>query len=159
MVGRGNKEAAKSSLIKLYSAMKKHPKTYLYNLPKSKNNKENLRLLRLILHADYLKVDFGYYTTDYYIKGGWVRIAQDSFVRDNSSKKIYKLIRAENIPIAPSVHSFNSSNEWMFFSLIFEPIPFTLKQFDLIEVEPGAATDFNFYNIVLDSKNAMELLS
>jgi hypothetical protein len=103
-------------------------------------------------------VDFGYYTTNYYIKGGWVRIAQDSFVRDNSSKKIYKLIRAENIPIAPSVHSFNSTNEWMFFSLIFEPIPFTLKQFDLIEVEPGAPTDFNFYNIAIDSKNAMELL-
>lgn len=138
--------------------MKKKSKTFVYNLPKNKNNHDNLRLLRVIIHSEYLKVDFGYYATSYYIKGGWVRIAQDSFVRDKSNNKIYKLLRAENIPIAPTVHSFNSSNEWMFFSLIFEPVPFNIKAFDLIEVEPGEPTDFNFYNIMLNTKSAMELL-
>jgi hypothetical protein len=159
MVGRRNKNAAKILYAKLPIAMKKKSITYLFNLPKNKNNQENLRLLRVIIHPEYLKVDFGYYATSYYIKGGWVRIAQDSFVRDTSNNKIYKLIRAENIPIAPTVHSFNSSNEWMFFSLIFEPIPLTVKSFDLIEVEPGEPTDFNFYNINIDPKNALELLA
>jgi len=138
--------------------MKKKSKTYLFNLPKNKNHHSNLRLLRVIIHSEYLKVDFGYYATSFYINGGWVRIAQDSFVRDKSNNHIYKLIRAENIPIAPTVHNFNSSNEWMFFSLIFEPIPLNTKAFDLIEVEPGEPTDFNFYNIILDPEHAMELI-
>jgi hypothetical protein len=118
-----------------------------------------LKLLRVITAVDYVKIDFGYFATDYFDKGGWIRISNSTFLRDTATKNIYKLINAENIPIAPQVHNFNSTNEWKYFSLVFEPLPNNTKQFDLIEEEPGDKNSFNFKKIVLDNSTALELVN
>ncbi|MEY2828230.1 MAG: hypothetical protein RIQ33_88 [Bacteroidota bacterium] len=135
------------------------PKKKLYNLPKNRGIHENLKLLRVITAVDCVKIDFGYFATDYFDKGGWIRISNNTFLRDTSTKNIYKLINAENIPIAPQVHNFNSTNEWKYFSLVFEPLPTTTNQFDLIEEEPGDKNSFNFKRIVLDNSTALELVN
>lgn len=139
--------------------MKNTSDILLYNLPLHNNRKDNLSLLRVICSKEFLKVDFGYYATNYYKKGGWIRISKDTFIRDNKTKKKYKLIHAENIPIAPADHHFKTTNDWIHFSLSFEPVPESVKLFDLIEAEPGDETDFNFFDIKLNAKNAIELIN
>ena len=138
--------------------MKNNAKQLLYNLPAHRGRNDNLKLLRVITSSDVLKVDFGYYTTDYYTRGGWVRIANNTFIRDNKTKLKYKLLRAENIPIAPNHHHFKTTHEWLYFSLYFEPIPDNTRLIDLIETEQGDETDFNFFNIELTPKNSLEII-
>jgi len=139
--------------------MKDKDKSLLYNLPAHAGRYDNLSLLRIIRSDEFIKVDFGYYAPKYYDKGGWIRISKDTFVRDKKTQKKYKLIHAENIPIAPTNHHFKTTNDWTYFSLSFEPIPESVKLFDLIEAEPGDRTDFNFYDIRLNSKTAIEIIN
>ena len=130
----------------------KSKKTHkLYNLPEHDSKKDNLKLLRVLSTPEYLKIDFGYFTTDYYKRGGWVKMDKDTVVRDTKKGKEYKLIDTVNIPIAPAGLDFNTSHDWLYFSLIFEPIPSTTKVIDVIESDPGEPTDFNLYTIELSN--------
>ena len=58
-----------------------------FHEPKYKTEIENLQLLRVTLTNDYSKIDFGYQATDHYIKGGWVRIGKNTFIRVKGSNK------------------------------------------------------------------------
>ena len=130
----------------------KSKKTHkLYNLPEHDSKKDNLKLLRVLSTPEYLKIDFGYFTTDYYRRGGWVKMDKDTFVRNTKNGKEYKLIDTVNIPIAPAELDFNTSHDWLYFSLIFAPIPSTTKVIDVIESDPGEPTDFNLYAIELSN--------
>jgi hypothetical protein len=130
----------------------KSKKTHkLFNLPEHDSKKDNLKLLRVLSTPEYLKIDFGYFTTDYYTRGGWVKMDKDTFVRNTKNGKEYKLIDTVNIPIAPAGLDFNTSHDWLYFSLIFEPISSTTKVIDVIESDPGEPTDFNLYNIELSN--------
>lgn len=139
--------------------MQRVSKSYLYNLPKHRGSEDNLQLLRVIRAAEYLRVDFGYHTTDYYTRGGWVRMSPDTFIRDIKTRHCYKLLRAEKIPIAPDYLNFKSTIDWLYFSLYFEPLPDSTLVFDLIESEPGALNDFNYFNILLKVSERLVLKS
>lgn len=123
----------------------------IYTINQKRNKRQNLNLLRIVSSSEYLKADFGYHTTNYYKRGGWVRIDKNTFVRDNKTNKTYKLIRAVNIPIAPDNTHFKTTNDWLYFSLFFEPIPQNVTNIDIIEKEDGDETDFNLFNIKLSN--------
>jgi hypothetical protein len=131
--------------------------SFLVNEPKYKAGKGRPQLLRIEFSPEFTKVDFGYQTTSYYIKGGWVRISKDTFIRLKSTGEKYTLTRADNIPIAPVHHHFNTSKDWLYFSLYFPAIDFKSGKIDLIEAEPGDPTDFNYFDIEIDTKKGMEL--
>jgi len=76
---------------------------------------------------------------------------KDTVVRDTKKGKEYKLIDTVNIPIAPAELDFNTSHDWLYFSLIFAPIASTTKVIDVIESDPGEPTDFNLYAIELSN--------
>lgn len=126
-------------------------KSIIFSNPKHEGRKDNLQLLRVISTSEFLKVDFGYTTTDYYTRGGWVKISANTFVRDAKTKKKYQFQKSTDIPVAPEQLHFKTTKDWLYFTLFFEPIPQTVKSFDLIESEPGTPNDFNFYNIKLSS--------
>jgi hypothetical protein len=109
-------------------------------------------LLRITLAKDFSKFDFGYQTTDYYIRGGWVKISKDTCLLCSKTNKQLKLVRAENIPLGPSKHRFKTTKDWLYYSLIFPPIDNDTKVIDLLEDIPGSPNDFNYYNIQLDRK-------
>ena len=130
----------------------KSKKTHkLYNLPEHKGRQDNLQLLRILSTPEHLKIDFGYYATGYYQRGGWVKMDKDTVVRDTKKGKEYKLIDTVNIPIAPAELDFNTSHDWLYFSLIFAPIPSSTIVIDVIESDPGEPTDFNLYTIELSN--------
>ena len=137
---------------------KQSDKTILYNLPPCKTGDKRPLLLRVFVAKEHTKVDFGYQTMRNYIKGGWVSIAKDTFIRVKATGEKFTMIRAESIPIAPKRHDFKTRKDWLYFSLYFPPIPHSTDLIEIIETEPGEPTDFNYTNVVLDSKKAIELL-
>jgi hypothetical protein len=114
-------------------------------------------ILRIEFSNVYTKVDFGYQTMVYYIRGGWVRIHKDTFLRDRATGKCYPMVRAENIPIGPDRHDFNTPKDWLFFSLFFPPIHFGNMELDLIEQDPGDQNDFNYFNIIILKGDGMQV--
>ena len=118
----------------------------------------NLIILRAILSETHTRIDFGYFATDEYYRGGWIKMSPDSYLRTNSSEAKYKLTHTEHIPLAPDYLHFKSNKDWRYFSLFFEPIPKRSCKIDLIEVENPQDTDFNYYGIKLDLNNAEEII-
>ena len=137
------------------SANQKTP--LIFHSPKSIRSKKNPEILRIMLHPEFTKVDFGYQATDYYIKGGWIRINRNSFIEVLKTLTRYKLVRAENIPIAPEQLHFESTRDWRYFSLYFEPIPIDVSVINIIEDEFGNQDDFNYYQVNLTSKHVLEV--
>lgn len=139
--------------------MKKSTKTsYLINEPKYNSIEGIPQLLRIEFNPDYTKFDFGYQATDYYIKGGWVRIHKNTFIINNSTGEKFILTRTDNIPITPIHHNFNTSKDWLYFSLYFPVIDFKNMKIDLIESDPSVKTNFIYYDITIDTKKSIELL-
>ena len=138
--------------------MKKSSNTsFLINEPKYTAGKGMPQLLRIEFSPEFTKVDFGYQTTDLYIKGGWVRISKDTFIQLKSTGEKLTMTSADNIPIAPAHFHFNTSKDWLYFSLYFPSIEFKNGKLDLIEAVPGEPTDFNYFDIVIDTKKGIEL--
>ena len=131
---------------------------YLLNQPEYKAGEGRPKLLRIEFSSEFTKVDFGYQTTSYYTRGGWVRMAGDAFLRIQQTGEKHTLTRADNIPIAPVHHHFNTSKDWLYYSLYFPTIPLKNGLIDIIEVEPGADTDFNYFDIEVDIKKIIELM-
>lgn len=128
---------------------KEHPLVLIAH-PDRDGDSDNLQLLRVTTGPDYTKLDFGYKAPDYYTRGGWVKINRESHLLADGKALRYDLINANHIPYGPDLLHFNSSNEWLYFSLVFQPVPISTKLIDLIEQVNPADTDFNIYNIRLD---------
>jgi hypothetical protein len=129
--------------------IKKAPKTYLASFDAGNQTKMNPKIFRVLLGENYTRIDFGYVAPWLYIRGGWIRIAPETFIQVKGSEKRYRLTDAKNIPIYPAHHHFSSTADWCVFSLFFEPIPIKDAVIDLIEAENPSDTDFNYYNIIL----------
>lgn len=126
---------------------KKKNLIYLAELEIPGQSEMNPKIMRLILSELYTQIDFGYTAPWMYDGGGWIKIAPYTFLQIQGSKHRYKLIRVENIPIAPERHDFESIQDWKVFTLYFEPIPFEKCIIDMIEeIEPDE-NDFNYTNI------------
>ena len=54
------------------------------------------------------------------------------------------MIRAEGIPTEPQKHYFNSANESLTFTLVFDRLPVGTTSFSLIESD---SSSWKFYNI------------
>ena len=134
-------------------------KNILFNKPAYKLGKANPQLLRIEFAPAFTKVDFGYQATSQYPRGGWVRISKDTFIRVHKTGVKYTLTKADNITITPEQHEFKTTKDWLYFSLYFPSIPLANGKIDLIEKELDADdTNFNFYDIQLDAKKAIELM-
>lgn len=134
-------------------------KKYLLNNPSYNSEKENAKLLRVTISNSFTKFDFGYSTMWYYISGGWVRIAKDTFIKIKGKDEKLNLIKADNIPVAPTQHHFKSNKDWLYFSLYFPAIPFEDCTIDLVEMETSSKDVFNYYSIDIKVKNAVETIN
>jgi hypothetical protein len=138
--------------------MKKDTKNRVFHLNQFGHGDTNPILLRVSLFVEFTKIDFGYTTTDIYDNGGWIKIASDTFIEIIETGKRYTLQLAENIPIAPVQHYFESQKDWRYYSLFFPPIPMHDCSINIIEVENGTPNDFNYYGIKLRMEDGVEIL-
>jgi len=136
----------------------KNNKKILFQLDMLGHGTNNAVLLRIQLTSEHTKVDFGYTTGSIYIKGGWIKMAKETFIENVTTKKRYKMINAIGITIAPKKHNFTSNKDWRYYSLFFEPIEPGDCILDIIEKEKGNLNDFNYYGIVLKMSEAIEVI-
>ncbi len=136
--------------------MEKVTPSFLFDI----NEKEiqNPKMLRIVLTENNTRIDFGYTTPWFYEKGGWITISPDTYLQLKDLKRKFILTNTEGIAISPKRLDFESTEDWQFFSLFFEPIPKTDCVFDMIESENPTKNDFNYHGIELNSKNRLELV-
>jgi hypothetical protein len=136
--------------------MEKVTPSFLFDI----NEKEiqNPKMLRIVLTENHTRIDFGYTTPWFYEKGGWITISPDTYLQLKDLKRKFILTNTEGIAISPKRLDFESTEDWQFFSLFFEPIPKTDCVFDMIESENPTKNDFNYHGIELNSKNRLELV-
>jgi len=111
--------------------------------------------LRVELSLNYTKIDFGYQATEKDEKGGKIRISKKTYLWDKNKK--FKLTHTENIPLAPKHYYFKTSDDGLFFSLYFEPIPMQSDEIFIIEEDFENEVDLNFYSIILKEKKQYEV--
>lgn len=120
--------------------------------------KQNPKMLRIVLTDKHTRIDFGYTAPWYYKNGGWIKISPKTYLKTNNTAKKYSLLEAEGIAISPNRINFQSKADWQFFSLYFESIPNEDCILDMIESENPTENDFNYYGIELNSKKGLELV-
>jgi hypothetical protein len=126
-------------------------KMYLVQPHVKEAQRDNPTLLRIILSDQYTRIDFGYAAPWIYAKGGWIHIAPYSYISIKGSNEKYGLINAQNIPISPDRHEFETIEDWKVFSLFFEALPLKDCVIDIIEEETPSPNDFNYYGITLEN--------
>ena len=136
----------------------KNTKKILFQLNVLGHSETNPILLRMLVTPEFTKVDFGYTTTNKYIRGGWIKMAKETFIENVATKKRYKMIKASGITIAPQKHNFQSNKDWQYYSLFFEPMEQKDAVINLIEIENGTPNDFNYYNIEINLSDAIEMV-
>lgn len=131
----------------------------LFEIPKIDTPKQNPKVLRVILTKEFTRIDFGYTTPWYYEKGGWIKISPKTYLQIEGSSEKFILKDAVGIPIAPKRINFESTEDWQFFSLYFEPIPKKDCTLNMIEAEKPTPNDFNYYGIVLKMDDGKVILN
>lgn len=137
--------------------MIKKNKKLVFNLNVIGHGESNPILLRISLYPEITKIDFGYVTTDKYEKGGWIKIAPETFIENTVTKERFVLTNAVGITLAPAKRNFESNKDWQYFSLYFPPIPQKDCILNIIEIIKGNKNDFNYYNVSLKMENAIEM--
>jgi len=147
-----------SGIHQRVAIMRKTISRYLAKIETGQQRKTNPSIMRVILSAEQVRIDFAYAAPWIYVRGGWIRISPNTYIKVQGQEKQYKLIEAKNIAIAPNQHHFESKQDWCVFSLIFEPIPIKDCRIDVIEEEKPTPNDFNYYGIHLTCVKENELL-
>jgi hypothetical protein len=135
--------------------MEKVTPAFLFEIEVSE--KQNPKMLRIVLTDKHTRIDFGYTAPWYYKNGGWIKISPKTYLKTNNTHKQYSLLEAEGIAIDPNRIDFQSKADWQFFSLYFESIPNEDCILNMIESENPTKNDFNYHGIELNSKNRLEL--
>jgi hypothetical protein len=137
--------------------MVKKNESLLFEIPFLDTSKQNPMVLRVILSEEFTRIDFGYTTPWYYEKGGWIRISPKTYLQIEGMKEKYLLKDATGISLSPKRVHFESTEDWQFFSLYFEPIPMKDCVLNMIEAEKPTPNDFNYYGIELKKGNRLIL--
>ena len=120
----------------------------------------NPDILRVLIRESETQIDFGYSADNIYSRGGWIRIDPNTHLKNQKTSNIYKMVKAEGIPIAPEKTHFNTHTDWQFFTLFFEPLPLEDQIIDFIEPEyefiENYTNTFNFQGIKLEISEALE---
>jgi hypothetical protein len=138
--------------------MKNTHKSKVFHFQFRGHSDTNPELVRILLHPEFTKVDFGYSAHEIYKRGGWIRMSPDTFIEVIETKKRYVLKTSEGIPIAPEHHYFESKKDWCYYSLLFPPIPLKDCTINIVEIENGISNDFNYYGIDIKMENGIEVL-
>lgn len=125
------------------------PETYVLKNPVAQHTpSEYMGIEKISLDADFTRIDFVYIAPKKYINGGWIQIDPQCFIRPIGSETRYKMVQAINIPIAPAKYHFQSKGQIHHFTLLFPPLPKSVKQIDIIE-KLAEGTFFNFFSVAL----------
>lgn len=131
------------------TSTEKEKATRTYN-PKINNKSDaEVEILRIEFNDECTRIDFLYHLPAKLGNWGWVQISKYTFIRGVGTKKKLRLLKVENITIAPDKHFLKRKNEVLSYTLFFPALPKNCEKIDIIESESGATNLFNFYGVSL----------
>ncbi len=86
-----------------YTKKKERP---IYNPSVEVHGDSDIDIMRIVQEEELTRIDFAYRSSSKYIKGGWVQIDSETFIRPVNTGMRLTLVQAVNIPIAPKKHWF-----------------------------------------------------
>ena len=120
-------------------------KNFVHNPKVEKGTKVDHQVLKIEMGDELTRVDFMYRNP--YDYSGWIQISGNSFIRVAGSQVKLGLVKAVNIPIAPTKHFFKRKGDYLAYTLYFPVLPKGTKKIDIIEREASGGTWFNFYGV------------
>ena len=131
-----------------YTEKKEKP---IYNPTVEVRNDADIDIMRIVQEEELTRIDFAYRSSPKYIKGGWVQIDRETFIRPVNTGMRLTLVQAVNIPIAPKKHWFKMVGEYLYYTLYFPKLPDGVVAIDIIEREAARPHNFfNFYGVSLE---------
>ena len=123
--------------------------SYVFKNPISQHTpNEHLGIEKISLDDDFTRIDFVYIASKLYKNGGWIQIDSECYIRPIGSEVRYQMVKAINIPLAPSKYYFTSKAQVHHFTLLFPALSKTVKHIDIIE-KLAVGTYFNFFKVAL----------
>jgi hypothetical protein len=124
-------------------------KNFVHNPKVEKGTKVDHQVLKIEMGDELTRVDFMYRNP--YDYSGWIQISRNSFIRVAGSQVKLGLVKAVNIPIAPTKHFFKRKGDYLAYTLYFPALPKGTKKIDIIEREASGGTWFNFYGVSMQT--------
>jgi hypothetical protein len=124
-------------------------KNFVHNPKVEKGTKVDHQVLKIEMGDELTRVDFMYRNP--YDYSGWIQISRNSFIRVAGSQIKLGLVKAVNIPIAPTKHFFKRKGDYLAYTLYFPALPKGTKKIDIIEREASGGTWFNFYGVSMQT--------
>jgi hypothetical protein len=124
-------------------------KNFVHNPKVEKGTKVDHQVLKIERGDELTRVDFMYRNP--YDYSGWIQISGNSFIRVAGSQIKLGLVKAVNIPIAPTKHFFKRKGDYLAYTLYFPALPKGTKKIDIIEREASGGTWFNFYGVSMQT--------
>lgn len=127
----------------------KETESYVYKNPISQHTpNEHMGIEKISLDDDFTRIDFVFIASKLYNNGGWIQIDSGCYIRPIASEMRYQMVKAINIPLAPSKYYFTSKAQVHHFTLLFPALPKTVRHIDIIE-KLAEGTYFNFFKVAL----------
>ena len=124
-------------------------KNFVHNPKVEKGTKVDHQVLKIEMGDELTRIDFMYRNP--YDYSGWIQISGNSFIRVAGSQVKLGLVKAVNIPIAPTKHFFKRKGDYLAYTLYFPALPKGTKKIDIIEREASGGTWFNFYGVSMQT--------
>ncbi len=127
----------------------KKSKTIVYNPKFRSKDSKRLSIIRVLIDDELTRIDLVYNLSFNQKKPIFFQIDSNCFITPSHSNKIYKFIKAENIPVLPNISYIKPGTVSISFSLFFEGLDKKCNTFDLIEDFGDDKRYFNIYKIIL----------
>ena len=132
--------------------LKKETRTFYHPCFRSRSSKQ-LDLLRVVTEETYTRLDLIYYKPQKQLLNTIsIQLDPETYLLPQHGDIKLKLLKVENIPLAPKVYKMVKGIPTASFSLYFEPLIKTCFIFSLIEKPVVRGNLFNIYKINLLSQ-------
>ncbi len=130
----------------------------IYNPKLIYQDNNSPEVLRISQEEELTRIDFAVHASPIRIKGGWVRMEPETFIRPVNTGLKLNMVHAVNIPVAPAKHWFKNKTQCLYYTLYFPALPEDVVAIDIIEREAARPHNyFNFYGVSLE-KVASEVI-
>jgi hypothetical protein len=113
---------------------------------------KNISIVRILIDEETTRIDFVYQKNFSKVLKQSFQISPDCYIKICSEDIKYKLLKADNIAIAPFKNCQIGNSVLFAFSLFFPAIPKNAQRIDVVESEAKDKNYFNFYGVNLHSQ-------
>ena len=116
---------------------------------------KDLNVLRVVTEAEFTRIDLIYFRPPKQCSTTIIlQLDPDTYLLPHTGDKKLKLLRVDNIPLAPKVYKMVKGMTEISFSLYFEPLDHHCTLFSLIEKPTVRGNNFNIYKTNLLSQKS-----